>query len=58
MVDPSLMVDPFSYFSFQKVLYYWYNKGRGVCYAMLHIKDPLLLIEKSNPCDIGSGFLL
>ena len=35
------------------------NKGCGMCYSvcgMVHIKDPLLLIGKSSPCD-GSGFL-
>ena len=51
-------VDPLSYFSFQPVLHDWCNKGRGVCYPaceMMHIKEPLLLIGKSSPCD-GSGF--
>ena len=46
------MVDPLSYFSFQPVLYNWYNNGHGMCYpvcGMVHIKDPLLLIEKSSP---------
>ena len=31
----------------------WCNKGRGICYPvcwMMHIKEPLLLIGKSNPC--------
>ena len=35
-------------------------KGRGMCYpvcGMVHIKEPLLLIGKSNPCG-GSGFSL
>ena len=35
-----------------------YNKGRGMCYpicGIVHIKEPLLLIEKT-PC--GSGFPL
>ena len=35
------------------------NKGRSMCYPvseMVHIKDPLLLIEKRSPCG-GSGFL-
>ena len=34
------------------------NKGRGMCYpvcGMVHIKEPLLLIEKSSPCG-GRGF--
>ena len=53
-------VDPLSYFSFQPVLHNWCNKGRGMCYpvcGMVHIKEPLLLIEKSSPC-CGSGFPL
>ena len=36
----------------------WCNKGRGMCYpvcGMVHIKEPLLLIEKSSLCG-GSGF--
>ena len=47
-----------SYFSFQPVLHDWCNKGRGMCYpvcGMVHIKEPLMLIEKSSPCG-GSGF--
>ena len=47
------MVDPFSYFSFQPVL-----QGRGMCYpicGMMHIKEYLLLIGKSNPY-ANSGF--
>ena len=31
----------------------WCNKGRGMCYpvcGMVHVKDPLLLIENSSPC--------
>ena len=51
-------VDPLSYFLFQPVLHDWCNKGRGVCYpvcGMVHIKEPLLLIDKSSPCG-GSGF--
>ena len=54
------MVDPLSYFSFQPVLRDWCNKGRGMCNpvcGMMHIKEPLLLIGKSNPLG-GSGFLL
>ena len=38
-----------------------FNKGRGMCHpvwGIVHIKQPLLLIGKSNPCTIGSGFLL
>ena len=51
-------VDPLSYFSFQPVLHEWCNKGRGMCYpvcGMVHIKEPLLLIDKSSLCG-GSGF--
>ena len=47
-------VDPLSYFTFQPVL----HEGRGMCYpvcGMVHIKEPLLLIEKSSLCG-GSGF--
>ena len=52
-------VDPLSYFSFQPVIHDCCNKGRGMCYpvcGMVHIKEPLLLIDKSNLCG-GSGFL-
>ena len=51
-------VDPLSYFSFQPVLHDWCNKGRGMYYpvcGMVHIKEPLLLIDKSSLCG-GSGF--
>ena len=51
-------VDPLSYFLFQPVLHDWCNKGRGMCYpvcGMVHIKEPLLLIDKSSLCG-GSGF--
>ena len=51
-------VDPLSYFSFQPVLHNWCNKVCGICYhacAMMHIKEPLLLIGKSSIC-VGSGF--
>ena len=50
-------VDPLSYFSFQPVLHDGCNKGRGMCYpvcGMVHIKEPLLLIDKSSLCG-GSG---
>ena len=53
-------VDPLSYLSFQPVLHDWCNKGRGMCYpvcGMVHIKEPLLLIDKSSLCG-GSGFPL
>ena len=51
-------VDPLSYFSFHPVLHDWCNKGRGMCYpvcGMVHIKEPLLLIDKSRLCG-SSGF--
>ena len=51
-------VDPLSYFSFQPVLHDWCNKDRGMYYpvcGMVHIKEPLLLIDKSSLCG-GSGF--
>ena len=50
---------PLSYFSFQPVLHEWCNKGRGMCYpvcGMVHIKEPLLLIDKSNRL-AAAGFL-
>ena len=40
-----------SYFSFQPMLHDWCNKGCGMCYpvcGMVHIKEPLLLIDKSS----------
>ena len=46
------------YFSFQPVFHNWCNKGRGICYpvcGMVHIKEPLLLIDKSSLCG-DSGF--
>ena len=49
------------YFSFQPVLHDWFNKGRGMCFpvhGVVHIKDPLLLIGKSNSCSGGTGFPL
>ena len=51
-------VDPLRYFSFQPVLHDWCNKGCGMCYpvcGMVHIKEPLLLIDKSSLCG-NSGF--
>ena len=54
------MVDPLSYFPFQPVHHDLCHKSRGMCYpacVMVHIKEPLLLIGKSSPCD-GSGFSL
>ena len=46
-------VNPLSYVSFQPVLHDWCNKGRGMCHpvcGMVHIKEPLLLIDKSSLC--------
>ena len=58
----SLMVDPLSYFSFQPVHNEWYNKGHGMRYHIcgrMHVKETLLLIERSSPCSGGSsGFPL
>ena len=51
-------VDPLSYFSFQPVLHDGCHKSRGMCYpvcGIVHIKEPLLLIDKSSLCG-GSGF--
>ena len=45
-------------FPFQPVVHNWFIKGRGMycsVYGKVHIKDPLLLIEKSSLCG-GSGF--
>ena len=42
----------------QPVVHNWFIKGRGMycsVYGKVHIKDPLLLIEKSSLCG-GSGF--
>ena len=46
------------YFPFQPVVHNWFIKGRSMycsVYGKVHIKDPLLLIEKSSLCG-GSGF--
>ena len=51
-------VDPLSYFSFQPVIHDWCNKGCGMYYpvcGMVHIKEPLLLIDKISLCG-GSRF--
>ena len=45
-----VVVDLLSYFSFQSM----FNKGCGMCYPdceMVHIKDSLLIIKKSSPCN-------
>ena len=46
------------YFLFQPVVHNWFINGRVMycsVYGKVHIKDPLLLIEKSSICG-GSGF--
>ena len=46
------VVDQLSYLSSQPVLHSWCNKGHGMCYSvcvMVHVKETLLLIEKSSP---------
>ena len=51
--DRFFMVDPLSYFLFQPVLHNWCKNGCGMCYlvcGMIHINEPLLLIEKSSHC--------
>ena len=56
-IDPS-WGGPIELFLVQPVLHDWCNKGRGMCYpvcGMVHIKEPLLLIDKSSLCG-GSGF--
>ena len=55
------MVGSLSYFSFQPVMHDWCNKGCDMCSPvcrMMHIKDPVLLLEKNSPCSGGSGFPL
>ena len=57
----SLVVNPLSYFSFQPVLHDWYTKDCGMCYPVCgieNIKEPFLLLGKSNPCSRGSVFPL
>ena len=49
------------YFPFQPVVHNWFIKGRGMycsVYGKVHIKDPLLLIEKSSLCVAAAVFLL
>ena len=51
---------PIDYFSFHPVIHDWCNKGCGMYYpvcGMMHIKEPLLLIEKSSLSG-SSGFPL
>ena len=55
------MVNPLSYFLFLPVVHDWCNKDRGmydVICGMVHITEPLLLIEKSSLCSGGSRFPL
>ena len=43
------------------VVSFWHKQDRGMCYpvcGMVHIKEPLLLIEKSSPCCDDIGILL
>ena len=57
--DRSFMVDPLSYLAFQPVLHDGCKKGYGIYYpvcGMVHIKELLLLIEKTSPYSGGSGF--
>ena len=57
-IFPSFLCIRVIFFSFQPVLHEWCNKGRGMWYpvcGMVHIKEPLLLIDKSSLCG-GSGF--
>ena len=54
-VERSLMVRWVvgSILPFQPVLHNWCNKGCGMCYpvcGMVHIKEPLVLIDKSSLC--------
>ena len=59
--DRSLLDDPLSYTWFQPMLHDWYNKGRCMRYnvcGLVHIKEPLLRIGNSSPCNGGSGFPL
>ena len=60
---PEIKTQKYSYISEDSapVLHYWYIKILGMCYpvlGMVHVKDPLLQIEESNPCSGGSGFPL
>ena len=58
VVGSILLSGPSCYFPFQPVVHNWFIKGRGMycsVYGKVHIKDPLLLIEKSSLCG-GSGF--
>ena len=57
-VAQSIACPPLGYFPFQPVVHNWFIKAHGMycsVYGKVHIKDPLLLIEKSSLCG-GSGF--
>ena len=48
-----LLICSLGYFSFQPVVHNWSNKGCSMYCSVrgkVHIKDPLLLIRKSNLC--------
>ena len=50
---------PIELLSIQPVLHDWCNKRHGMCYpicGMMHIKEPLLLIEKNSHV-AAAGFL-
>ena len=55
LLDRSLMVEPLSYFSFQPILHNWLWYVLS-CLLMVHIKDPLLLIERISHV-ATAGFL-
>ena len=51
-IDPS-WGGPIELFLVKPVFHDWCNKGRGMYYpvcGMMHIKEPLLLIDKSSLC--------
>ena len=53
------MLDPLSYFSFHcSTTGLTMVMVCAILSGMVHIKEPLLLIEKSSPCSGGSGFPL
>ena len=59
-LDRSLMVDPLSYFFSSHFSTTGLTNGCGMyypVYEMVHIKEPLLLTEKSTPCSGSSRFL-
>ena len=61
VVGSILHVDPLNYCSFQPVFHDSFNKDSGMYYpvcGVVHIKEHLLLIEKSSPCGDSSRFPL